>query len=109
MITNTAELLESFERTLLNHGVWCWVSTKDLPGSKARVLTVMQKMLKAGMPDNEVKSAIEELMTAFYVEHERQVKQKTGLRVDEFMAKTLKETGTLTSPVIEELARETVA
>ena len=108
MITNAAELLESFERELMNHGVWYWAGTDKLPGSKARVLTVMQKMLKAGVPDNEVKFMIEELMTTFYVEHEKQVKAKVGLRVDEFLAKTLKETGTLESPVIKELEHAAV-
>ena len=94
MTTNTVELLESFQKELYNGGTFCW---DDKNGTRARILTAMQKMLKAGMPDIEVKNVVLELETAFYVEHERQVKAKTGLSVREFMQKKLNDLGPLPS------------
>src|ERR1017187_7765125 len=91
-MTNPTELLDGFSRELYNKGEWRWTG-KD--GYKARILTAVQKMLKAGMPDLDVKNIILELESSFYVEHERQVKAKTGLSVREFMEKKLKDLGPL--------------
>ena len=43
---NPTELLESFEKELANEGKWYWTGNN---GSKARIITAMQKMLKANM------------------------------------------------------------
>ena len=79
--TDSKELLESFEKELANQGIWYWTGNN---GSKARILTAMQKMLKAGMSDVDVKEIIIDLQFAGYVEHEKQVKHKTGLSVKEY-------------------------
>lgn len=84
MQTNPIELLESFEKELANRGKWYWT---DKNGSRARILTAMQKMLKQGMSDADVKEIIIDLQFAGYVEHERQVKSNTGLSVRELMEK----------------------
>ena len=84
--TDPKELLESFEKELANQGTWYWTGNN---GSKARILTAMQKMLKAGMSDIDVREIIIDLQFAGYVEHEKQVKQKTGLTVRELMLSKL--------------------
>ncbi len=91
-MTNPTELLDSFKHELLNQGTWYWV---DKNGTRARMLTAMQKMLKAGMADEVVKDIIIDLQIAGYVEHEKQVKAKTGLSVREFMLKKLTDLGPL--------------
>jgi hypothetical protein len=95
MQTNPLEFLESFERELMNQGTWYWLGDKKTPGSKARILTAMQKMLKAGISEIDVKEIIIDLQVAGYVEHERQVKAKTGLSVREFMVQKLNDLGTI--------------
>jgi hypothetical protein len=82
--TDPQELLARFEKELANQGTWYWT---DKNGTRARILTAMQKMLKAGMSDADVKEIIIDLQFAGYVEHERQVKFKTGLSVREFIQK----------------------
>jgi|SRR5579859_5896186 hypothetical protein len=98
-MTNPTELLDSFSNELYNKGEWRWTG-KD--GSKARVLTAMQKMLKAGMSDRDVQETIIELESAFYVEHEKHVKAKTGLSVREFMEQKLKDLGPLPTTLPQE-------
>ena len=88
MQTDPTELLDSFSNELYNKGEWRWSGEN---GSKARVLTAIQKMLKAGMHPNAIKSTIIELESVFYVEHEKQVKDKTGLSVKDFMLRKLSE------------------
>lgn len=96
-MTDPTELLESFSKDLYNKGEWRWTG-KD--GSKARILTAIQKMSKAGMLDSTIKDIIIELESAFYVEHEKQVKAKTGLSVREFMEQKLKDLGPIPSTSI---------
>ena len=98
--TDSKELLESFEKELANQGIWYWTGNN---GSKARILTAMQKMLKAGMSDVDVKEIIIDLQFAGYVEHEKQVKHKTGLSVKELMLQKLNELGPIPgNPVMPE-------
>lgn len=92
--TDSKELLEGFEKELANQGIWYWTGNN---GSKARILTAMQKMSKAGMSDIDVKEIIIDLQFAGYVEHEKQVKSKTGLSVRELMLKKLNDLG----PIID--------
>lgn len=81
-MTDASELLDRFKRDLPNQGTWYW---DDKNGTKARLLVYMTKMLKAGMPEDIVKEIVVDMMFTGYVEHERQVKAKTGLSVREFM------------------------
>ena len=89
-MTDATEFLEMFKHTLPNQGVWYW---DEKNGTKARLLVAMTKMLKAGMDDVVVREIIVDLMFTGYVEHERQVKAKTGLSVRQFMENKLEKEG----------------
>jgi hypothetical protein len=93
-MTDATELLDSFSKELPNEGTWYWQNKKDekgvlMPGSKARILVPITKMLRAGIDEITIKEIIISLIFTGYVEHERQVKAKTGLSVREFMEKKL--------------------
>ena len=88
MATEAEELLERFERQLPNQGKWYW---DEKEGSKPRVLTAVNKLLKLNVPCPIVSEIITDLMFTSYVEHERQVKANTKLSVKEFMQKKLDE------------------
>jgi hypothetical protein len=80
-MTDASELLDRFKKDLPNQGTWYW---DEKTGTKARLLVYITKMLKAGMSEEIVKEIVIDMMFTGYVEHERQVKAKTGLSVREF-------------------------
>jgi hypothetical protein len=92
MQTNPLEVLDRLESEMFSKGKYAWDSKN---GTKARLLTAIGIMLKAGMEVKAIFQVILALETAFYVEHEKSVKNKTGLSVHEFMEQKLKNLGPL--------------
>ena len=106
MTTNPVELLESFQKELTNEGYWYWTDVKNGNGTRARILTAMQKMLKAKMDEADVKDIIIELMLAGYVEYSKQVKSKVGLSIIELMDQQREKISTEKKTIIQEIKKD---
>ena len=72
------ELLEKFERDLPNTGKWSWEGNE---GARPRTLTVVQKLLKAGVSEKLISEIVTDLYFTAFVEYEKCVLKRTGVRV----------------------------
>jgi phenylalanine-4-hydroxylase len=77
---------EIFEGIDFPHNAWRRLDDKKTPIAKARALVYIHRLKKAGLPVSEIQAMISELYWDAFVEHELQIKEKTGKSVQEFIA-----------------------
>ena len=82
-IEEVGELLDHITKDFNNQGRWRFLA-EGKPRTKNQLLEAVCMMKKHGMEDKDITEILRNTFNNAYVEHEKQVKEATGLGTKEF-------------------------